>query len=429
MVRFLLNRNDVFVTIASQELDNISDLLAGRHNCRSELFDVNDSNSLDKLVRGANVVVSLLPSAFHPLVAKACLGANAHLITTSYLSDQMLAYDEAAKKAGLLFLNEIGLDPGIDHMSAVELFERIRSRGGVITGFRSSCGGLPAPESNDNPLGYKFSWSPRGVIIASKSTARYLEEGREVFINRGEIFRHYWTENIPPLGDFEIYPNRDSVHYKDLYKLDQIRTLIRGTIRNPGWCRLLDSLSRLRFLDDTEDPALKGKSLARIMSEQINSSSIENLEQQTAQFLGLTDNDPVIAQIKWLGLFDDVIPTIRRYSRLDILAQQMVDRMRYKAGERDMIVLQHDVTAMYKNGKKERIKSSLIQFGDPEGDSAMAKTVSLPAALAAVELLRGNICSRGVQIPVAPDIYRPVLKGLGEMGIRFDESHQTTKGL
>ncbi|MFH1196947.1 MAG: saccharopine dehydrogenase C-terminal domain-containing protein [bacterium] len=321
----------------------------------------------------------------------------------------------------MLFLNEIGLDPGIDHMSAMKIIHDVERKGGKILSFESVCGGLPAPEANDNPFGYKFSWSPRGVVMAGRNNAQYLKDGKEVVIEGKNLFLNNWKKEVESLGELEVYPNRDSMLYKDLYGLNNAHTIFRGTFRNPGWCNTLYKIASLGFLDDTERPELADTTLAEIVASLIKTTS-ENTKEKTASHLGVEVESDVIKRLDWLGLFSDKKVKADPPSYLDFLANVMLEKMPYKQGERDMIVLQHDFIAEYTGGDKEHIVSLLIDFGIPNGDSAMARTVSLPAAIAAKLLVDEKIKLSGVHIPNMPELYEPVMAELEKMNIKFKET-------
>ncbi|MEO0069004.1 MAG: saccharopine dehydrogenase C-terminal domain-containing protein, partial [candidate division WOR-3 bacterium] len=245
MVRYLLSLPEVDVTVATRTVKRAQELLEGAPRGKAVALLVEDEAALHRLVADADVVVSLLPYIYHIAVARHCVELKRHLVTTSYVSDGMRALNEAAKSVGVLFLNEIGLDPGIDHMSAMAIIDRVNDQGGRVTSFISSCGGLPAPEANDNPFGYKFSWSPRGVLMAGRNEARFLKDGKEVVIPSTNLFASFWRLGIPGIGEFEAYPNRNSLPYIDLSGLSGIRTKIRATLRYPGWCETMKAISEL----------------------------------------------------------------------------------------------------------------------------------------------------------------------------------------
>ncbi|MCP4634810.1 MAG: saccharopine dehydrogenase [candidate division Zixibacteria bacterium] len=416
LIDYLRKQPGFSVTIASYEISDAIKKIVGNTNGKVIRFDVNDIVKLDELVSVSDVVVSLLPFTLHVIVANSCIKYRKSMITTSYISDEMSDLNSEAKKAGILLLNEIGMDPGIDHMSAMRVIHDVRSRGGVIKSFRSYCGGLPAPEANDNPYGYKFSWSPRGVVMAGRHDGKYLENGKEVSIPGKDLFKNYYHLEIPTVGKLEAYPNRDSIQYIDTYGIKDTKTMYRGTLRNLGWCDTLRAIADLGYLNDTERPDSAGKSYAQFTS-MLAGKEGSNAKDSACSLLNMKPDSDVIGRMEWLGLFDNNPLPKNQNNALDYLVDLMLLKMPYKEGERDMIVLFHDFVAEYPNGKKEGITSTLIDFRTPKGDSSMSRTVSLPAAVGTKLILEGRINLKGVHIPVAPEIYNPVLDELETMNI------------
>ena len=420
LIRFLMGQSDLNVCVAGLQLDNAEPLMGPRG--KLVRLDIRNRRKLAALAAEADLVVSLLPSAFHAYVAELCLQYCAHLVTTSYVSEAMRGFDDEARRKGLLFLNEIGLDPGIDHLSAMRIIDAVHAEGGKIVSFTSCCGGLPAPEANDNPFGYKFSWNPRGVLLAGRQPARYLKDGSVIRIDGGRLFQHYWQENVGGLGALEVYPNRDSLIYQGLYGLDEANTLLRGTLRYPGWCDTLDKLAQLGLLDDRSRPELAGKSWNEIIAHLIRHVGVVTAA-ELADFLSIAADDPIMGRLQWLGLLSWEKPQAEPLTLLDALVHQMIRRMAYRPGERDLIVLQHRFEVVYTD-RKEQVISLLTAFGQPHGDTAMALTVGLPAAMAVKLMLAGKIEARGVQIPVSAEFYGQILPLLAERGIVFEESRR-----
>ena len=268
LVRYLLGQDNIELIIASRTVSKADALLQNHPNGKSYALNVKSEESkLEKFVEESDVIISLLPWIYHLKVAKLCLKHSKHLVTTSYVSDAMKELNAEANEKGLLFLNEIGLDPGIDHMSAMKIIQNVKDKGGKIISFESVCGGLPAPEDNDNPFGYKFSWSPRGVILAGRNNAHYLKDGSEVKLEGKNLFTNYWSKSVEGLGEMEVYPNRDSMIYQELYSLWDSKTIFRGTFRNLGWCKTLYSISKLGWLDDTERPELENLSMLEVTAK------------------------------------------------------------------------------------------------------------------------------------------------------------------
>ncbi len=424
LVRYLLDHPDFKVTVASRTVSKAVKLIDEHPDGKALPLNVTDEAELEKLVSSHDLTISLVPYTHHVKIANMCIKHKKNMVTTSYVSKPMAELDKAAKDAGILILNEIGLDPGIDHMSAMRIIDDVKSKGGKIVSFRSYCGGLPAPEANDNPFGYKFSWSPRGVVMAGSNNGRYLENGKEVFVPGEELFTHYHHREIEGVGKLEAYPNRDSVPYIDTYRIQETETMYRGTFRNIGWCDTLKAIADLGYLDEEERPDAKGKTYGEFTAILVGGSS-DNIKEATAEFLNISADSDVIERLEWLGLFSDTPLSEQSNCALDFLADIMLEKMPYREGERDMIVLFHDFIAQHADGKKQNITSTLVDFGIPGGDSAMSRTVSLPAAVAARLILEGKISLKGVHIPNVPEVYNPTLDELETMNIKCVEEYKT----
>ena len=420
LVRYLLDKG-YEVTVASRTVSKAEKLIDGHENGRAFPLDLTDEGKLVEFIDGCDLAVSLVPYNFHPLVAKMCIDRKKQMVTTSYVSDEMQALDEQAKAAGVTCLNEIGVDPGIDHMSAMRIIDDVQGRGGKIVAFKSYCGGLPAPEANDNPFGYKFSWAPRGVLLASRNSARYLLDGREVEVPSERLFRDMHIVPVKDFGDFEAYPNRDSISYIDVYGLKGIETMFRGTLRNMGWCDCVFSYRKLGLLE-LDEIDVKGKTYADFMRGLLGAEAGEDLQAAAAKKLVIPPDSLPARNLTWLGMFGDQKFDVDKISPLDALGNLMLGKLGIEPGERDMIVLQHDFRAKFPDGKQERITSQLIDFGIENGDSSMSRTVSLPAAVATHMILTDQITARGVLRPVAPNIYNPVLDELATLDIECKEA-------
>ncbi|MEO0093271.1 MAG: saccharopine dehydrogenase C-terminal domain-containing protein [candidate division WOR-3 bacterium] len=418
LVDYLLKQSDFFVTVASRTASKAEKLIASHPRGKALEVNVSEPTVLANLIVETDLVISLVPYTFHPIVAQACIQYKKPMITTSYVGDAMRSLDQEAKAAGIIILNEIGLDPGIDHMSAMKIIHRVKNRGGRVISFYSYCGGLPAPEANNNPFGYKFSWSPKGVLLAGKNSARYLKDGKEIFIPGPELFSHYWVVEIEGLGKFEAYPNRDSLPYIELYGLVGISSMCRGTLRNLGWCETFKKIVELGLLDDKELDNLRGLTYRDWLKNLLKQSNHTDLRSALADFLKLDKDSMIVRRLEWLGLLTDEPIGLEKGANIDILVKRMQEKMSYQPGERDMIVLKHEFIAEYpKESRKEKIESTLIDFGIPNGDTAMSRTVSLPAAIAAKLILTDKIKLTGIQIPVVSEIYEPVLAELETLNI------------
>ena len=423
LVNYLLERPEFAVVVADVEPARAEKLVAGHPRGRAIPLDIADRGALAAAIGRADLAVSMVPYTFHPIVAELAIELGRHMVTASYAGPAMKAFDARAKEKGVILLNELGLDPGIDHMEAMRIIHEVHESGGRVLAFTSWCGGLPAPEANTNPFGYKFSWSPRGVLLASKNSARFLKDGRIVSIPAADLFAAPEIIPIPGLGEYEGYPNRDSVSYRETYGIPEAQTVLRGTLRYAGWCETLRKMVELGLLDETaKDRA--GATFLGLMSELSQAAPDADVRAAVAARLGLGRDSAVLSRLDWLGLFEGRPLPAANGSAFDNLTALMVDKLAYAPGERDMIILQHEFLVRTATGRNERIVTSLIDYGVPGGDSSMSRTVGLPAAIGARLVLEGRIRAAGVQVPVLPEIYEPILEELAALGVRFVEKRQ-----
>jgi len=421
LTRYLLDRGDMELTVASRTVRKAEALIESHKNGRAVPFDITkEEHKLEDLVKACDLAISLLPYVHHVKVADFCIKHKKPMVTTSYVSQAMKDRHEQARDAGIIVLNEIGVDPGIDHMSAMKIIHNVEGRGGRIVSFKSYCGGLPAPEANTNPLGYKFSWSPKGVLLAAKNPARYLEGGKEVNIHREDLFNHYHLLELPGVGTFEAYPNRDSIPYLEVYGLRDCTTMSRWTLRNVSHCATWKQVVDMDLLSE-EEMDLGGMTYKDFIMKMSGGSPGKSPHEAVRGRLGLGEWSMTVRKLEWLGLFSDRTIPMDRAAPIDVLAGIMLEKMKYGRGERDMLVLHHDFTAELPDGR-ERITSTMVDYGVPHGDSSMSRTVSLPAAIAAALILDGKITVRGVVIPVLPEIYEPVLEELKKLDIECREA-------
>jgi saccharopine dehydrogenase-like NADP-dependent oxidoreductase len=422
-VRYLLDHG-FKVTVASRTVSKAEAIVDGHPSGTPVAFDIQEEpQRLEAIIAEHDVAVSLLPWQFHAQVARACLNLNRHMVTTSYVKDDMKALDGEARERGVVLLNEIGVDPGIDHMTAMKVIHKVQAEGGQVTTFQSYCGGLPAPEANDNPFGYKFSWSPRGVLLAGLNRARFRRDGKVVEVPGEELFDHVWQVPVEVEGqviEFEGYPNRDSMPYTEYYGIDPRDVMFRGTLRNSDWCRTMKQVARLGMLRTDAVNGFEGKTFAELTARLIGSQGASDLKGAVADHLGIEANGVEMANMEWLGLFSEG-PLPDAEAPVDILTAHMLDRMSYGPDERDMLVLQHTFIAEYAD-RSERITSTMIDFGIPGGDSSMNRTVGLPAAVGARFVLEERFTQPGVVVPVMPSLYEPVLVELQRLGISFTET-------
>ena len=422
LVEYLLEKG-FGVMIATSTKEKADRLIKDHPLGSSMKWTMDDKETLDRLVKENDITVSLLPYRYHTDVAIICIKHRKSLVTTSYVQPEMQALDEEAKKAGVILLNETGLDPGIDHMSAMKIIDHIHSQGGNVEEFYSMCGALPAHEAAGNPLGYKFSWSPKGVILASRNSALYLKKGKRVSIEPVSLFRDRFTYFFPGVGDLEVYPNRDSISYIDIYGIPEAKTIYRGTFRFKGWCETLDLMKSLNMLDDAVSD-FSGMTYAQFIAAMTGSGKVtEGLREKVAERAGIHPGSAAIKSLEWLGFFSEEELPYSDTTPFEITSARMIEKMSLSANERDMVVLQHIFLASYPDGKKEVIKSGMTDFGTPATNTAVARTVAYPAAIAVKMILDGTLKLTGVYRPVVSEIYEPLLSELESLGIAMKEEY------
>ncbi|KAJ5138715.1 uncharacterized protein N7515_003563 [Penicillium bovifimosum] len=415
----VLSNAGVEVTVACRTLESAKALAGGFKNTKAISLDVNDDAALDAALEKADVVISLIPYTFHATVIKGAIRTKTNVVTTSYVSPAMMELDEECKKAGITVMNEIGLDPGIDHLYAVKTIDEVHAAGGKITGFVSFCGGLPAPECSNNPLGYKFSWSSRGVLLALRNAAKIYRDGEIVSIDGPDLMATAKPFFIYPGFAFVGYPNRDSTPFRERYNIPEAQTVIRGTLRYQGFPEMIKVLVDIGFLDDTPNSIFDKATSWKEATKQVlgaTSSSEKDLESAIASKTKFPSNDErerLISGLRWIGLFSDE-QTTPRGNALDTLCATLEQKMQYGPGERDLVMLQHKFEIENKDGSKETRTSTLCDYGNPNGYSAMARTVGIPCGVAVKQVLDGTISKKGVIAPMTMDICGPLIKALKE---------------
>ena len=421
IVQYLLQK-EYFVTVAARTKSKADKMIDGYQNGASVAWTVDDEETLDKMIAEHDLVVSLLPYAYHLMVAKICIKHKKNMVTTSYVKPEMYALDKDAKKAGILILNEIGLDPGIDHMSAMRIIDNVHDKDGEIEEFYSFCGALVAPEVEQNPFKYKFSWAPKGVVMAGNNDGKYLRNGIVTYVPTEDLFKNPIKLDFPKVGELEVYPNRDSLPYVKLYGIPRTKTMFRGTFRYDKWCEIIDAFKSLNLLN-YDKFNVEGMSYADFLAKMIDADNSENIKAKVAAKLGVAEDSNTIVALEWIGLFSDEQMDRKEDSPFEITSDLMIAKMMIGEDERDMVVMQHTFVAKYPDGKREVIKSRMLDFGTLKTDTSIARTVALPAACVVDMLLEGKIKTTGVHIPVIPEIYNPVLDQLGTMDIKMVEDY------
>jgi saccharopine dehydrogenase-like NADP-dependent oxidoreductase len=424
LIQYLLlhaPRNKWKVIVADGDAHAISEKIGKNSFAEAAVIDITNATEREPLVKLADIVISLMPPQLHIHLAKDCLKHKKNLITSSYISDEMKAMDKEVRAAGLMFMCEMGLDPGIDHMTANKIIHGIHRVSGVITGFKSYCGGLIAPESDNNPWHYKFSWNPKNVITAGFGGAKYLYKGKHVDVLYEKMFEDNKKISVDGIGSLAFYPNRDSLRYPDIYEVPDVKTFLRATLRHPVFCKGWNALILLGLTKQEDVFDTKGFTYASWLKKKSGFTTATTLQQHIAMKLGVSENDKVIFMLQWLGLFDEKPISGGKQSSADVLLKLLLDKWKMAPDDKDMVVMQHEIEYLHK-GKKINLTSSMVLKGENSELSAMAKTVGLPIGILARLVLSKKINPpAGVVLPNMASVYRPVLTELAHHGIAFKE--------
>lgn len=415
-------QHNFFVTVADADVALAQQKVGNHPNGRATWLDASKPNDRREVINRHDVVVSMLPPQMHIEVAQDCIAFGKHLVTASYVSAQVFRLGDEVRQRALVFMNELGLDPGIDHMSAMQRIHDIRARGGKITAFYSYTGGLVAPESDDNPWHYKFSWNPRNVVLAGQGTAQFLEDGKLKYIPYRRLFRQYRLVEIPGIGEWEVYANRDSLLYREAYGLTDIKTLFRGTVRHRGFCDAWNALVRIGLTDATF-PIVDSDQLTYhdLMEAFLGiSQHTGSVKDRMAQLLETEPDSPVMQKLEWLGLFSKRRIKVQNATPALILEQLLLQKWALKPADKDMVIMQH-VFEYELDGRARKLTSTLIMKGKNGVDTAMSRLVGLPLGIFVKLLLLGKISTTGVNIPTMPEVYEPVMAELEEYGVKFVE--------
>ncbi len=415
------NRN---LILADLDIQMAALKLKNRPSTKAVSLNSENTEQRKKLIEKADVVISMLPAFMHPTVAKDCMDLGKHFFSASYESEEMRKMKSEIESKGLLFLNECGLDPGIDHMSAMRIIDQSKAKNEEFLSFKSFCGGLLAPLSENNPWKYKFTWNPRNVVLAGQGTSQYIEHGGLKFVPYHQLFKRLETVHFDGLGDFDGYPNRDSLSYRQVYGLEKIPTMLRGTLRRVGYCKAWDVFVQLGMTDDSfriEMP--EDSTLREFLNAFLPYDPTLSVEEKLSGMIPELDF-PSFEKIQWLGFFSNRKLPITTGSPAAILQAILEKDWALGAEDKDMIVMQHLFEIKGKEGVR-KITSSLVCFGEDSTYTAMAKTVGLPLAMAVDLFLEGKINLKGLHLPVLPQLYNPILDELEKYGIRFSEKEET----
>lgn len=433
LIKYLLDKSaseNLHLTIGDLSLESAQKKTNNHPNATAIKLDLFDVEQRRTEIQKADIVVSMLPAAYHIELAKDCITYKKNLVTASYISPAMAELDEEVKKNGLIFMNECGLDPGIDHMSAMKVLDEIKAKGGKTILFESFCGGLVAPESDDNLWNYKFTWNPRNVVLAGQGgAAKFIQEGQYKYIPYNKVFRRTEFMNVEGYGKFEGYANRDSLKYRKIYQLEDALTVFRGTIRRVGYSRAWNVFVELGLTDDTYviDHS-ETMSYREFINLYLPYHPTDSVEVKLRLALNIDQDDIVWDKLEELDIFNaNKIIGLKDATPAQILEKILSDSWSLKQDDKDMIVMYHKIGYEI-NGETKQIDSTMVCLGDDQTYTAMAKTVGLPVAIATLKILKGIINTPGVQMPIEKDVYLPILKELEENGIIFNEKEVPYQG-
>lgn len=425
LIRYLLEQSDRFnwqVRVVDRNPELLRAKLMGHPNGVALHFNALDPNERQEEIERADLVISMLPARFHIDIAKDCIRYRTNLITPSYISPEMRALDAEAKAAGILIMNEIGVDPGIDHMSAMRIIHAVQEKGGVVESFKSYCGGLIAPESDNNPWNYKFTWNPRNVVLAGQGGAAcFIRHGEYKYIPYNRIFSRLDKLTVPGYGDFMGYANRDSLSYRSIYGLENIPTMFRGTLRRPGYCEAWNVFIELGMTDDSYSMVnTDGMTPRSFLNAFLPYDPLLSVEEKFRLFLR-EDRIHLYDKFEWLGLFErHPILQTEGATPAQLLQEILVAKWTLHDGDKDMLVMIHEFEYTLHNSRY-KITSSMVNIGEDPTYTSMSNTVGLPAAICAKMMLNGEIKEKGVTLPIQPSVYNPILDELKTYAIDFKE--------
>lgn len=427
LIRYLLDnavKHAWNITVADSDPALAKQKVGNHPNGRAIWLDVTKQNDRRELIGRHDVVISLLPVFLHMDVAQDCIKLKKHLVTASYVSKEMYGLSDQVRQHNLIFMGEMGLDPGIDHMSAVQKIDEIKQKGGKITAFRSYTGGLVAPESDDNPWNYKISWNPRNVVLAGQGTAQYMEDAKHKYIPYNRLFSSYDIVQIQNFGELEMYPNRDSLLYREAYGIDSTPNIIRGTLRHRGFCDAWNAIRKIGLTDNSY-PIVDSDSMTyhELMEAFVWKKTAGTVRERIANLVGTSPDSDIMKKMEWLGLFSKKRITLSKASPAAILEQLMVEKMTLSEHDKDMVIMQHEFEYKYKRSLR-KLTSTMILKGEDAHQTAMAKTVGLPVGIFVKLLMEGRMDIKGVNIPTIKEIYEPVLEELKSYGIYFSEKDE-----
>ncbi len=428
LINYLLERadkNDWTIKLGDYDLDLAKSKINGNPKGEAFQFDVTDEALVEKIVSESDIVVSMMPARFHQSIAENCVKHKKNMLSASYVSKEMQSLNDAAKEAGIGLFNELGVDPGIDHMSAMRIIDNLRANGNKLNAFFSFTGGLVAPEYDNNPWNYKFTWNPRNVVLAGQGISMYIRNGKYKYIPYQQLFRRVLATAVDGYGTFEVYPNRDSLSYRATYGLEDIPTIFRGTMRRPGYAKAWDVFVQLGVTDDSytiEDS--ENMTYRDFINTFLPYRKSTPVEVKIQNLLPELIDEEVMTKLVWLDIFSNKRVELKNASPAKILQKILEEKWQLDDGDKDMIVMQHRFEFSNGNDAEKAITSSMVMKGESLSNTAMAITVGLPLAIATKMVANGETKLTGVHIPVIPELYNPILDELAELGIEFTEKEE-----
>jgi saccharopine dehydrogenase-like NADP-dependent oxidoreductase len=425
LIGYILNeapKHNFLVTVGDADIELARRKVKDHSHGRAIWLDASKPNDRREVIARHDVIVSLLPPQMHLEVAQDCIALGKHMVTASYVSKQVFRLGDEARQRALVFMNELGLDPGIDHMSAMQRIHQIKNNGGKINAFYSYTGGLVAPESDDNPWHYKFSWNPRNVVLAGQGTAQFLEDSKLKYIPYRRLFRQYRNVEIPGMGEWEVYANRDSLMYKEAYGLQNIRTMFRGTIRHKGFCDAWNALVRIGLTDATFPIVDSDKLTYHDLMEAFLgiSQHAGSVKDRVARMIETDPDSDIMQKLEWLGLFSKRRIKLQNATPALILENLLLEKWALQPNDKDMVIMQH-VFEYEQQRKRRKMTSTLVMKGTNSEETAMSRLVGLPLGIFVKLLMMGKISTTGVNIPTMPEVYEPVMAELEDHGVKFME--------
>ena len=420
LVDYFIDNCGYQVIVLNRTLAKAEKVVEGRTAGRAVEWPNNDPDVLDNVICEVDIAISMVPKPIHIHIAKSCLRYGKNMLTTAYEIPELLALKDEVEEKGLLILNELGEVPGMDHFGTQMVLDEIKEEGGRVISLNSYGSGLPSFESNNNPMGYKFSWDPRTVFVAAQTAAAYLKNGTKIEVPGDKLFEHFWYVDIDDLGTFESYPNKDVEKYVKPFGLKEDVSFYRGLLRFSGYCNHMKNVMALGLLKNDQVKTFEGKTYRQFTAALVNEESPDDLEHKLGHYLNFDFNADIIHRLKWLGFFDDKPIAIKKGTNLDVLLDLMLKKMSYKPHEKDMIILHIDALAEFPGGRREKRLATMVVEGIPHGASAMSRAVALPPAISAKLIVEGKIKATGVLMPpTLPELYKPVLDELKTFGFEF----------